>query len=525
MPIRSLFLIVLLLCSIFPMSAQSIVISDFRLAENDLTANTHGTMLYDFNGEKCALIKVETTHSGFTFDAGMLGVVKTEQKPGEIWLYVPERVKRLTIAHPTFGILRDQDLGQSVQKGRTYILKLVVSRGASEELPGISYATMMSDTDPLQPGWINEALEKGYWMGVSLPTINRVEARKSALMNALLHYVFYEGAGQLNLTCHTDQESKESVQSYYIKTSFEEIAKVILSGFVVEVVNEYYNAKGEYFVLCKIGRHAESENALIFSRLSEDKGDRGKITFQSAMKVDGAEYAVNYSYTYDAHGGYYHIDSNQEVYGDDSLMIYPQMGQQTTPPSKGLFLLSQFAVLPIVAKSYQVRAVSMMSESNGETMFQASASYLARGEMLPLRIQFDFSETQQARPHLGVLTSGRWSEEKSFVDAFASFAQELEHRPQMFVKSAALYNAFVTIASLRKTNVSSVIESFSDETPGSNVMDSNSDSTISDFSVRWFEEMPDEDPGDAKKRSRKRSAKESIIKHPGVFVQVEDKDL
>lgn len=104
--------------------AQNISVESFSLLENDLTANTQGTIVYDQNGEKCALIKVETTQIGFSFDAGSLGVRKTEQHPAEVWVYVPEGVKRLSISHPQLGIVRDYDLGTSVQKAKTYLLKL-----------------------------------------------------------------------------------------------------------------------------------------------------------------------------------------------------------------------------------------------------------------------------------------------------------------------------------------------------------------------------------------------------------------
>ena len=102
-------------------SAQKIVVQSFRLDEADLTANTAGTTVLDQNGQKCALIKIETTQSGFSFDTGMLGVIKTEQHPGEVWVYVPEGVKRMTITHPQLGVLRDHDLGLTVKRAKTYI--------------------------------------------------------------------------------------------------------------------------------------------------------------------------------------------------------------------------------------------------------------------------------------------------------------------------------------------------------------------------------------------------------------------
>lgn len=109
---------------IFYVQAQSLAVQSFRLDEADLTANTAGTIVMDQNGQKCALIKVETTQQGFSFDAGSLGVVRTEQKVGEIWVYVPEGVKRLTISHQQLGILRDYDLGQTLKRAKTYVMKL-----------------------------------------------------------------------------------------------------------------------------------------------------------------------------------------------------------------------------------------------------------------------------------------------------------------------------------------------------------------------------------------------------------------
>ncbi len=117
--------LLLLLACVLVMQAQSLAVQSFRLDEADLTANTTGTIVIDQNGQKCALIKVETTQQGFSFDAGSLGVVKTEQKVGEIWVYVPEGVKRLTISHQQLGILRDYDLGQTLKRAKTYIMKLV----------------------------------------------------------------------------------------------------------------------------------------------------------------------------------------------------------------------------------------------------------------------------------------------------------------------------------------------------------------------------------------------------------------
>lgn len=107
------------------MQAQELAVKSFYLAETDLTANTPGTMVYDQNDYLCALIKVETTQKGFTFEAGMLNVTDVVEHPGEIWVYVPFGTRKITIKHSHLGILRDYQFPSPVEKGKTYIMKLI----------------------------------------------------------------------------------------------------------------------------------------------------------------------------------------------------------------------------------------------------------------------------------------------------------------------------------------------------------------------------------------------------------------
>ena len=120
-------LTILLFCIGLSLSsiAQSLSVSTFKLLDTDLTANTAGTMELDQNGETAALIKVVTTQAGFTFDGGALGIVKTVQKPSEIWVYVPRGLKKLTISHPQLGMLRDYYLNIPIEAARTYEMILI----------------------------------------------------------------------------------------------------------------------------------------------------------------------------------------------------------------------------------------------------------------------------------------------------------------------------------------------------------------------------------------------------------------
>ena len=48
----------------------------------------------DQNGKTCAIIKIATPLTGFSFDTGTLSVQYVVEKTGEIWVYVQPGVKK-----------------------------------------------------------------------------------------------------------------------------------------------------------------------------------------------------------------------------------------------------------------------------------------------------------------------------------------------------------------------------------------------------------------------------------------------
>ena len=104
--------------------ADGINVLSFKLLENDRTANARGTERRDMNGDKAALIKIVTSERGFTFNGGSIGIVATEERTNEIWLYVPKNAQKLTITHPKIGILRNYYYPISIIGGRTYEMLL-----------------------------------------------------------------------------------------------------------------------------------------------------------------------------------------------------------------------------------------------------------------------------------------------------------------------------------------------------------------------------------------------------------------
>lgn len=124
MRLNRLVHIIVFLFYIAVVHAQSLTVESFRLLENDLTANTYGTIQHDQNGEVAALIKVVTPETGFVFDGGMMGIVKTLQKTGEIWVYVPHSIQKITVSHQELGVLRDYYFPIPIAKACTYEMKI-----------------------------------------------------------------------------------------------------------------------------------------------------------------------------------------------------------------------------------------------------------------------------------------------------------------------------------------------------------------------------------------------------------------
>ena len=113
-------LIILALLQSLTLTAQ-IRIADFKVVASD----NPRTFCTDPDGELCAALKLETKLSGWTFDAGLPGIIDTRYEEGAIWLYVPKSVQKLTVAHKECGVLRDWPIPVSLAAGHTYSMTLV----------------------------------------------------------------------------------------------------------------------------------------------------------------------------------------------------------------------------------------------------------------------------------------------------------------------------------------------------------------------------------------------------------------
>ena len=108
--------------------AQNIEVKSFRPLTGDMTTTSAEGKRIDQNGEVAALIKVMTTETGFVFEGGTLGIVDTQQRVGEIWVWVPRASRKITILHQQLGGLRDYRYPVEIEADRTYEMVLTTAK-------------------------------------------------------------------------------------------------------------------------------------------------------------------------------------------------------------------------------------------------------------------------------------------------------------------------------------------------------------------------------------------------------------
>lgn len=122
-------------CTLFACLAQAQNISVVgELSEDpiDQTANTSGTMKTDLNDKRCAIIKVQTTQKGLTFEIGTSTAItaieqQNEKHPAEIWLWVSEGTRKLKIQHAQLGVC-NYSFPLRVKGGMTYLMTLATGK-------------------------------------------------------------------------------------------------------------------------------------------------------------------------------------------------------------------------------------------------------------------------------------------------------------------------------------------------------------------------------------------------------------
>ena len=144
------FIFAIIIFPLFATAQQGISVLTFEQLPMDLSARDYPQIDMS-NGKLAALIKIETTQTGFDFDVGQLGIVKVEYKTAEIWVYVPEKAKSIRIAHPVLGQLPDRFYFFPVPIVSAAVYRMVLVTGIVEttvKQPEKHYQYLIINTTP-----------------------------------------------------------------------------------------------------------------------------------------------------------------------------------------------------------------------------------------------------------------------------------------------------------------------------------------------------------------------------------------
>lgn len=115
------FLIIFALLISISVEAQTIRISGFTA---DITDASAPFTVYDTDGALCSVLRMETKETGWTFEAGLAGIMDVVYGKNLIYVYVPAGARNLSVAKPGAVALRDWNLPVRLEPGRTYTMKL-----------------------------------------------------------------------------------------------------------------------------------------------------------------------------------------------------------------------------------------------------------------------------------------------------------------------------------------------------------------------------------------------------------------
>lgn len=163
-PILHFRLLLLLLLGVFPTCAlaANLVVRDFKMLPTDQTAINRETMHKDQNGRTAALIKIYThlNPSDVFFDNGVLGIVARENKPGQIWLYVPQRSQKILITDTKYSPLQ-YFFEEEIVAGKTYSMQLSVEGKEVTLTASVHQAPVFVDGDSIGLSPVNAYLSYG----------------------------------------------------------------------------------------------------------------------------------------------------------------------------------------------------------------------------------------------------------------------------------------------------------------------------------------------------------------------------
>ncbi len=282
------------------------------------------------------------------------------------------------------------------------------------------------------PKWWN-LHEPGMYVGVSLPDLNGERAKQAAIANAVYSFVRATG-GEVKYKAENSSEIREPEA----QDSFKATCLGSDRGFAIRLLKEYYNPKGEYFVLCEIDKEAEATGAMKFVWTFSDTNAKGSLALNLALLAEldnnvPVKSMMQYEVSWDGEEGKYNLSFNGDTLARDKEIKAGKdnIADFTIGGDLGLAQLRLLTAIPMLPDS--IVYTSRMVSSPEITDF--TSNVFGEGELIPTDIKWisygpkglTFSVTEQfpeleyrANPDAERIAQGNGLSEKysrEYVDA------------------------------------------------------------------------------------------------------------
>lgn len=399
---------------------------------------------------------------------------------------------------------------------------------SSVQMPIIEEGVPMAKAgNPQLPDWLNSS-QPNHWIGVSPRTTDRKKARSAAIINAVLGYLRTNKEGKCKVN-HLNEINTFNPNSISAYTN----SMVTYNGFSCEVVDEYYNSRGEYFVRCGFGDNKQSMNQLEVFQTNDytetDSQEKVHCKAGVLLLLNNQDYYscdIDYDSSRDS-GSSYQIKINNEPLIPATNMVYDkclwkEQGDGSSlhiqldknGPSLGVATLAIYSFLPFVPKSIKCtgKVTGNYDETFGQFMFTADTlcypvpiHFLSlNGRDLSMQIgnvNFQEKELVTFVDNVNSIIEENHDEKigKRWLESQFPFNSDYNGRAITRISKTycTLYDAFANLSMKLHAKTSHNEESSSDDIQTTDPLtfqdQSNTGMEFNDIGIRWyFENMPTE---------------------------------
>lgn len=243
---------------------------------------------------------------------------------------------------------------------------------------------MAKDTDPMFPRWWNTS-ENGMYVGISLPTLDGESAKIAAVTNALYSFLHTTG-------CHirymAEIETNEEQEINRV------VCKGLEKGFTISILQEYYNSKGEYFVLCAISSDVKSSNAMVIDWYLDDTNSDGSLSVIVEVKAKinrfPFESSMQYEVSWALNSQKYKLNCNgKDFIHNKDIEINDDISDFILGGDIGLTQLRLLTTFPLLTDTISFTSSSIISDES----FFSKTLIMGEGKSMPHNIQLsDYSD-------------------------------------------------------------------------------------------------------------------------------------